>query len=487
MSGQIVPALDLHPHDPDYRPTLPANLEAEQALLGAAMFDNEAVHLVDDLDGSHFYEPLHGRLWDTIKDKVGKGVRADPILLADSFASEPAFEELGGVRYLADLLDMAPPSANAPDYAQAVKETAQRRELLKLAEEISRAARAGEASTEIIGQAESSLLAMTTTSRQLTLVTAGEAADAVMASLYAPADERIGVLTGIEPLDDHLGPLLAGDLILIMGRPSMGKSALASCIALNMAQAGYGAEELNGEMSAEQMTRRHLTDMTHARWGFEGPKYSDIRRRQVTTNQREMLRWASEQIATLPLKMLKRSGLRMSQVRSLSRRQVAEWNKRGVPMGALFIDHVGLLKPDQPSRDRYADQTAISNGLKELADELRCPIVALNQMNRQNENREDKRPQLADLRDSGSWEQDADFVIGCYREAYYAQRQPEPKQGAPGSKEDAVWAEWDRARRSQVVEAIILKAREGETTTVKLWGDVARNAIRGSAPVGGLV
>jgi replicative DNA helicase len=148
---------------------------------------------------------------------------------------------------------------------------------------------------------------------------------------------------------------------------------------------------------------------------------------------------------------------------------------------------MGHVKPERGGKDRYADQTAISNGTKELADELQCPVFPALQINRQNVLRDQPRPQLSDIRDSGAWEQDADVVIGWFREAYYAQRQPEPKMGAPGSKEDAAWSEWDRARRSPTVEAILLKARFGPPRTVNLWGDIGRTAIRDKAPEGDLL
>lgn len=470
--------------------TAPAALEAEKALLGILLSNAEAVDLIDGLLPPHMYEPLHGRLLSAILSRHAAGSVADANLLDGQFAQDEAYRRLGGMIWLQSLSDLAPGMSRAPSYAAEIRETAQRRELLKLADRVQADVNEGESSAvDIIGGVEASLLAMQTTMRKLELVSAGAASSRVLAYLDAPPEQQEGLNTGIAPLDEHLGPLLPGDLLLIMGRPGMGKSALAACLAVNMAQAGRGVIELNGEMSAEQMTRRHLTDLTQARWGAKGPKYSDIRRRQVTQAQRDMLGWADEQIRTMPLLMLKRAGLKLSQIRSIARRQAAEWARAGVPVGTLIIDHVGLVRPDQSSRDRYADQTLISNGLKELADELGCPLIALNQMNRQNENRDDKRPQTHDLRDSGSWEQDADFIIGCYREAYYAARQAEPqitKTGKAGDEQHAAWAAWDRARRSNTVEAIILKAREGESATINLWGDVARNAIRGAAPEGDL-
>lgn len=481
----LVPALDLRPG----QTPLPASIEAEQALLGVLLYDNDAFHRLEGVEPHHFHEPFHGRLFERIRTLIASGRLADPILMADGFTSDPAFEQLGGVRYLADLMDRAPQSQAIVDYGRVVAELAQRRDLISLGGEMANAARDSEIGPEaVISIAEAGLLAMQVQTRPMKLISAAQAAADVLADLDNPADRQAGVSTGLEPLDAHLGPLLSGDLVLLMGRPSMGKSAVAGCIALNVAQAGQGVIEINGEMTAGQMTRRHLTDLAQASFGARGPKYSDIRKRAVTLEQRQILDHAYRLIHGLPLLMIKRSGLKLSQLRSLVRRQTAAWAREGIVLGTVVIDHVGLIHPDQATRDRYADQTIVSNSLKALAEELGCPLIALNQMNRQNENRDDKRPQLSDLRDSGSWEQDADLVIGCYREAYYAQKQAEPltnKAGRAGEEQQAVWAEWDRARRSRTVEAIVLKAREGETGTVKLWGDVARNAIRGAAPEDG--
>lgn len=477
---RLVPALDLRRAGEAPEPSLPMNIEAEQALLGCVLYDNEAFYACEGVAPDTFYEPLHGRLWDFIATTVGKGLLAEPVSVADKMGNDAGLQEFGGIAYLADLVDRAPPAANAPALAAIIVQHAQRRALIRLADGIGKAGREGEAEPcDIIGMAEAELLQMQATSRPLKLISAGAAAAKVLAYLDAPPESVNGSYTGLGPLDEHLGPLLPGDLILGMGRPSMGKSAWAACVALNMACAGRGVIEINGEMSPEEMAQRHLSDLCHARWGARGPKYSDIRRRRIDGSQRSMLGKAAEGLDQLPLHMIKRPGLKLSQLRSIARRQAAEWARKDVPFGALIVDHAGLVKPDQPTRDRYADQTIVSNGMKELADELGAPVIALNQMNRQNEHREDKRPQLSDLRDSGSWEQDADFVIGFYREAYYAQRQPEPKS-------DMEIAEWLRARNSPTVEAIILKARAGECTTIKLWADVARNAIRGDAPAGSM-
>lgn len=493
----LVPALDLrpvsneaHPNDPGAVPRIPANVEAEQALLGAVLYENEAFHLIDTVEPKHFYEPFHGRLWEWMTGRITKGALAEPVLSSQYFERDPGLEELGGLSYLAALIERAPPAANAPQYAREVVDLATRRELLRLSAELAYNAVEAVQADDAVGVAESALLALHASSKKLEPVSAGAASAKVLDYLDAPPEEIIGIRTGLGPLDEELGPLMAGDLILLAGRPSMGKSAAAECISLNIAEQGWGVIQLNGEMTAEQMAQRHLSDICHRLYGLRGPEYRDIRRRRITPDQRAMLGRAHEILRPLPLVMLKRAGLKLSQLRSIARRQASIWARQNVKLGALVVDHMGLVRPDVPSRDRYADQTVISNATKELAEELECPVFALNQLNRETEKRDDKKPQLSDLRDSGSWEQDADYVIGWYREAYYASRQTEPDTGAIGRKgedQQVAWAEWDRARRSKTIEAIILKARAGACLTVKLWGDVARNAIRGAAPEGDLL
>jgi replicative DNA helicase len=475
--------------------SLPSNIEAEQALLGILMFDNEAFYRLDRMEPGQFYEPFHQRIFAAIVQCISSGLLAEPTTLVDKLKSDPAFEQFKGLKYLADLVDYAPPAANAPSYARAVIDNALRRQIAQLGDLLrGQAPNTDEDPREIISTAEASLLAMQVSNRETRLVSAAEASSRVLSEIDAPKEQRHGILTGLEPLDHMLGPLLPGDLVLLMGRPSMGKSAAAECIAINIAAPGWaeyinqadmmpeatnGVIQINGEMSPEQMARRHLTDIAFSAWMSQGPKYSDIRKGDVSYDQRQMLGRADEVLRRMPMTMLRRR-LKMSELRSLARRQASEWHRKGVSLSALIIDHVGLVKPDGGRMDRYEAQTEISNGLKEIAEELQCVVIGLNQMNRENEKREDKRPQLSDLRDSGSWEQDADFVIGFYREAYYAQRQPEPKK-------DLEWDAWDRARKSRTIEAIVLKAREGECGTAMLWGDVARNAIRGAEPKGWFV
>jgi replicative DNA helicase len=483
----LAPALDLrpangadHPNDPDLAARVPANIDAEQAVLGCVLCQNDAFHLIDGLEPQHFYEPFHARLWDWIAERMAAGGLAEAALSAQYFERDAGYLELGAGAYLGFLVDRAPPPPNVVAYAREVSDLAMRRDLLRLSVDLSHNAVEAVKVEDAVSLAESALLAMQVASRRIEPVTAAMAAARVLERLDGPEEVLGGILTGLSTLDEELGPLQPGNLVALAGRTSMGKSAAAEVFAYNIAERGLGVIQINGEMTVEEMAERHLADLCQRRHGVQGPEYRDIRRRRIGHEQRLMLGRARDELAAVPLVMLKRTGLKFSQLRSIARRQTAIWARRDIKLGALIVDHMGLIRPDHPSRDRYADQTAISNGTKELAEELGCPLLALLQLNRETEKRDDKRPKLSDIRDSGAWEQDADLVIAFYREAYYARQQIEPKK-------DLEWSEWDRAKKSPVIEAIILKARSGPPQTVKLWGDVARNAIRSHAPEGDLL
>ena len=464
---------------------VPKSLEAEQAVLGSVMFENGALA---DLDGivtaESFSEPFHQRLYAEIHRLVGVGRLAEPTILSESLASDPAFPEFGGLRYLADLVDRAPPTAAAADFARIVRETWQRREMIALAGEMMRRARVdrGVDSLSILDEAEKGLLAIQTRSRTTVLSTAEDAVARVIQELENP-EIAAGVKIGLPPLDEEIGGFMPGELWVLAGRPSMGKSAIASTGALHVARHGLhpdgrrlGWIEINGEMTVAQMMRRHISDLAFELSTRHAPAYSKVRKRFLTDNERACFYAAAQEIRTLPTwRGVKRTGMTLSNLRSLIRRQAAAWEREGIALGGVSIDHGGLIRVEDARRGRTEAQTEIAIGCKELADELGIPLLVLLQLNRQVEARDDKHPMLSDLRDSGAWEENADGVIGVYRDAYYAARETEPK------KLEARML-WEERKTSKVVEAILLKIREGEAGTIKLWADMARNAIRGSAP-----
>lgn len=470
------------PEDDDFLHGVPCDMDAEQAVLGAVLFDNAVLDRLGQLEAGHFYDPVHARVFDRAQQQIGRGSLADPVGIASALKADPGLAELGGLRFLAKLVERAfVPAAIA--HAKIIVDMALRRRLIQISDAVGLEARRGSSpGSDQLEAAERALLELQVQDRPMQFTTAGRAAQDVLHYIDKPEDHAGGLLTGLAPLDQQMGPMMPGDLIVLGGRTAMGKSALAAVIASNAAAAGQGIIEINGEMSVGQMMRRHLTSLAFDKYNKRAPAYSAIRKREITYDQRQMLEWAADEIEARPLVLMKRTGLRFSGLRSLVRRQRAEWDRAGIRLGAVVIDHAGLVRPDTDNRSRYEDQTIISNGLKEMADELQIVVIALAQLNREPDKRDNKRPMLSDLRDSGAWEQDADVVLGIYRDAYYAQREPEPKTTSGKVDAEMAWAEWDRRRRSKTVEAILLKVREGETGLVELWGDMATNSILGADP-----
>lgn len=468
---------------------VPTALEAEQAVLGSILFDNGVLAEVDSIvTAASFSEPFHGALFQAASDTISAGRLAGPESMdarfRDDQAAGAAYASFGGIRYLADLVDHAPPNSTAPDFAKLVREAWQRREMIAIAGEIMRRARVDRSvdALAIVDEAERGLLSIQTSSRVTVLSTAGEAVARVLEELENPASAA-GVKIGLPPLDEEIGGFMPGELWVIAGRPSMGKSALMSTGALHVARHGIhpdgrrlGWIEINGEMTVAQMMRRHISDLAFELSVRHAPAYSRIRKRNLTDNERACLYAAAQEIRDLTTwRGVKRTGMTLGNLRSMIRRQASAWEREGIALGGVSIDHGGLIRVEDARRGRTEAQTEIAIGCKELADELGIPMVLLLQLNRQVEARDDKRPMLADLRDSGAWEENADGVIGVYRDAYYAARETEPK------KADARMM-WEERKSSKVVEALLLKIREGEAGRINLWADMARNAIRGSAP-----
>ncbi|HTX48639.1 MAG TPA: replicative DNA helicase [Caulobacteraceae bacterium] len=476
----LAPALDLRPPTADPRPAhAPANVEAEQALLGALLYDNGAYERITDaLQAQHFYEPFHGRLFAAIEANIRRGQLADPTLLAEQFSRDAAFQELGGVRYLADLVDRAPAAARAGDYARAIFDLALRRELIRIGGDIAVAAQ--ESDPEITARdqiegAEQQLYALAETGGSSSGLIGLDVAVVHALNMAAEAYSRDGGLsglsTGITDLDAKLGGLHPSDLIILASRPSMGKSSLCANIAFNVARRYEWEPEPDGtrktvnggivaffalEMSAAQMAMRLLAEVS----GVPGDK---VRKGEITAAEYGRIRDAATEIQEAPLYIDDTGGISISKLVARARRL-----KRTVGLDLIIIDYVQLMTASVGSRpeNRVQEVSQITQGLKSLAKELSVPIVAAAQLSRQVENREDKRPQLSDLRESGSIEQDADVVMSIYRESYYLSR-TEPREG---TAEHLAWQEKMDVIRNEA-EVIIGKQRHGPIGTVKLHYD----------------
>lgn len=477
MSTMNAFAPAVFPMDPASVTSLPHNLEAEQALLGSLMFDNAVFErLSDRLRGSHFYEPFHQRLYDAVEDHIRQGMLAEPTILMERFKQDPAFQEFGGLRYLADLVDRAPPAANAPDYARVVYDLALRRDLIRIGGQIIKEAPQPETpAIDQIESAEQQLYTLAETGKPSSGFVSFSHALSGAVQMAAEAYQRDGKLAGLathlDDLDQKLGGLHPSDLLILAGRPSMGKTALATNIAFNVARnyrwepTPEGRKTVNGgvvafyslEMSAEQLAMRILADAS-------GVSSDKLRKGEIDAADFGKIRDAAVEIGESPLYIDATGGLSISKLAARARRLKRQ--EHGLDL--IIVDYLQLVTVGEGAtqKNRVQEVSEITGGLKALAKELSVPIIALSQLSRQVEQREDKRPQLSDLRESGSIEQDADCVMFVYRESYYLGR-AEPREGSP---EHLQWQE-DMDRLRNQAEVVIGKQRHGPIGIVKLSFD----------------
>jgi len=454
----------------------PNNIEAEQALLGAVLVNNDAFYRVSDfLKPNHFYEPLHRRIYEVAAEFIRMGKIASPITIKTFLPAEEKVGELTVAQYLARLAAEAVTIINAADYGRAIYDLAVRRALITVGEDmvnIAYDAPVDMAPQSQIEDAERRLFELAETGRyDGGFKSFGDATKTAidMANAAFMRDGGLsGISTGMRDLDRRMGGLQPSDLIILAGRPGMGKTSLATNIAFNIASAYEPAQQADGsfkaanggvvgffslEMSSEQLATRIISEQT------EIPS-SKIRRGEITEAEFEKLVGCAQMMQKIPLFIDATGGISIAQLAARSRRL-----KRQRGLDVLVIDYVQLMQGSsaRAQQNRVQEITEITTGLKALAKELGVPIIALSQLSRQVESRDDKRPQLSDLRESGSIEQDADVVLFVYREEYYLKNK-EPK---PGSEEYLKWeAEMNEVRGK--AEVIIAKQRHGPTGTVPL-------------------
>ena len=452
----------------------PHNIEAEQALLGAILINNDAYDRVSDfLKPEHFSEEFHRRVFDIASQLIRAGKVATPITLK-TFLGE---SDLGGItvpQYLARLAAEATAIINAEDYGRTVYDLAIRRDLILIGEDVVNSAY--DAPVELsprdqIEEAERKLYAIAESGTYNGGFQRFSDALTTAVDMAAKAFERdgqlSGVSTGMTDLDRQLGGLQASDLVIVAGRPGMGKTALATNIAFNIAKAYQfrtkpdgSAETVNGgivgffslEMSCEQLATRVIAEQS-------GVASYKIRRGDITEHEFHRIAEAARDMQSIPFYIDQTGGISIAQLVARARRL-----KRQRGLDLLVVDYLQLLSGSKSKgENRVQELTEITTGLKALAKELAVPVVALSQLSRQVESRDDKRPQLSDLRESGSIEQDADVVMFVYREEYYLKN----KQPREGSEEHLAWVA-DMERVHGKAEVIIGKQRHGPTGTVEL-------------------
>jgi replicative DNA helicase len=460
---------------PAYR-SAPHNIEAEQSLLGAILVNNDAFYRVSDfLESRHFFEPIHQTIYETCGSLIRMGKVATPVTLKTFL---PADADIGGMtvgQYLARLAAEATTIINAQDYGRTIYDLSLRRDLIHIGEDMVNVAFDAPvdfAPRAQIEDAERRLYELAESGRYDGGFQRFSQALTVAVDMAAKAFQRdgklSGIATGLRDLDTKMGGLQPSDLIILAGRPGMGKTSLATNIAYNIAKAYQGELQPDGsmkavnggvvgffscEMSAEQLATRIIAERT-------GIPSSNIRRGGITESDFEKIRDYSIELQSLPFYVDETGGLSIAQLMARARRL-----KRQKGLDLIVVDYIQLLQGSskRANDNRVQEITEITTRLKALAKELNVPIIALSQLSRQVESRDDKRPQLSDLRESGSIEQDADVVMFVFREEYYLANK-EPRAGTP---EYEKW-QLDMSLVHGKAEVIIGKQRHGPTGMVEV-------------------
>jgi replicative DNA helicase len=482
MAARAVPLRDA---DSDLVRTPPYNTDAEQALLGAILINNGVYPRVAEfLLPEHFGNAVHARIYAAIGKLVERGQIANPVTLKNLFDQDQALAEIGGAQYLARLAGAAVTIINAEDYGRHIHDLYLRRQLIGLGEDIVNDAfrhDLDDRATEQIERAEKKLFDLATTGESeggfRSFETALTSAVAIAETAFKKSGQIVGVATGFVDLDKKLGGLHPSDLVILAGRPSMGKTALATNIAFNAVRAYKAAPGLDGrmvaqdgaivgffslEMSAEQLATRLLAEES-------GVSSDRIRRGDVGREDFDRFIQASHQLQTLKLFIDDTPALSVSALRTRARRLMRQQG-----LGLIVVDYLQLLRPSvqvKTLENRVQEVSDITRGLKALAKELNVPVLACSQLSRAVEAREDKRPMLADLRESGSIEQDADVVMFIFREEYYLSRgQPLRRPEESDEKYNDRYERW-QSRYNEVygtAEILIAKQRHGPIGTISL-------------------
>ncbi|MBC8338503.1 MAG: replicative DNA helicase [Rhodospirillales bacterium] len=457
--------------------TMPHNLEAEKSLLGAIFVNNRAYESVSEfLRPEHFAYPQHGRIYEACTKLIERGQIADPIVLKRYFEADEILADIGGPAYLAELAASAVTVINAGEYGNVIYDLYLKRELIALGEDVVNSAYGGAVDETAVSQieiAEQSLYDLATSGDYEGGFKAFRESVIAAIEIATIAHNRqgglAGVGTGFRDLDSLLGGLHPSDLLILAGRPSMGKTALATNMAYNAAKDYYESEGREGavvgffslEMSAEQLASRILSEQSNI-------SSDRMRKGELATEEFNRLSAASTTLHQIPIFIDDTPALTVSALRTRARRL-----KRQHGLGLIVVDYLQLISGSGSSRNdgRVQEVSEITRGLKTLAKELNVPVLALSQLSRAVEQREPPRPQLSDLRESGSIEQDADVVMFIYREEYYLERKkPGHRADDDDAKFDDRMRKWEDAKErvANLADVIVAKQRHGPIADVKL-------------------
>ncbi len=468
--------------------SLPHSIEAEQTIIGSLLFNNEVYdHIAPIVKGEHFFDPVHKRIFDTIRAQIERNSFASPITTSTFLAGDEGFQELGGSSYLTHLAASVSSVIAAKDYAQLVYDMALRRGLMEIGNDIAESAQritVDSPPSDHIAAAEQRLYTLSEQGHvdkgfQGFVVSTTDAIKQISAA-YKRDGSLAGISTGLAKLDEKIGGLQKSDLVILAGRPSMGKTALATNIAFNIArnyEKGITEDGTEGtikggivgffslEMSSEQLAGRILSEATEVQsYKLRSGNINELEFRRVIE--------AAKVLEKCPLYIDDTAALPINQLATRARRL-----KRTHGLDVLVVDYLQLVRPARANDSRVNEVSEITQGLKAIAKELNIPVIALSQLSRAVEQRDDKKPQLADLRESGSIEQDADIVMFVYRAAYYLGRLK------PDENDGEKMAQWqiDMGKIETKAEVIIGKQRHGPIGEVELHFDGAITKFSNSA------
>lgn len=451
-----------------------AVIEAEQSIIGCAMYAaGDCADAFERLRPEQFYDPVHQRLWAAIIDCMRRGKTPEPVTLCGMMGSDAPLADLGGMAYLAKLIDHAV-AWTIPAHIDAICDRASRRAIQALTRDIQ--ARAGDTSD---GDADMVLADLERGAAEIArdgsdrpnAVPVGLSAVEMVEAAYN--GDFAGSSTGLGVLDHVTGGVRQDDVWFIGGRTSMGKSVMGLALARGIAEQGRGVMMFSLEMPMREVQARLIADLAYDRRipnnGQEGGnvKYGDILKGRGAAGHQDRAKAAARTLASLPLTVNDAGGLTIEDIRHQAARQMRAWDKSGVPRGAILIDHIGLVRPHKSRGDSKAAETAdVVNELKGIAKQLRAPVIALCQVNRNTESRNDKRPTLADLNWSGAIEQIADFICLLYRPAYYLERSSNEEE------------QMEARRVENDLDLLIQKNRSGPICNLTAYVNIACNAIR---------
>lgn len=469
MNGQSQPIALAQPHD----------IEIEQALLGALMLDNRQFETVSGfLRWHHFAEPLHQRIYDAAFRLWKKGQPANPISLKPFALKDPALKSVGGPDYLARIVTAVPYAGAARDLAKTVHFMAKRRDIVEIAETMKNGALdlpVDETPSALIEQMAARLTELDLDASSHRSISGGTAARDALTQAWDAAQNGVppGLSLGYKDLDEVLGGAQSGDMIVVAGRPGMGKSAFCTAVADRCSET-TGVLYISCEMTRAQIGRRLVSSAVRSQ-GHHLP-YQQLRSGKLDMAQYTEAQAMLQALESRSLIIDDRRNPSMEQIQASARMTARDLAKRGVKLGLVIIDHMQLIQAAGEYRgNRVSEMTDISKQIKVMGRDLDFPVIACSQLNRDLENRmnKSKKPILRDLRESGSIEQDADIVLMLYREEYYA------IQDKPDRSNSSAYADWEVEfeKVKNTLEVIIAKNREGDQKTVKLHCEMAYSAI----------